>query len=122
MKNIKPIVILVFMGLNASVAAQVNSDVEEVDVLPGISELPVLNLSDISPKPIQKLEATDFLIRENSTQRTNDASIDDNIPTAQQDLIERLNYKQKEGSKIKRFKPEVRVSILNDDVESSWKD
>lgn len=121
MKTITSIVILFFMGSNISAYAQVNSNVAAPDALPDIAELPVLNLSDTSLKPIQTVERSDVLIRDVPSQRTDGVAIEDGIPTAQQELIERLKYKKKEGSKIKRYKPDVRISVSDNDATNAWK-
>lgn len=117
MKIILTLIIpLVFLGTHA--AAQDRTD---IDALPDITELPALNLS--APTEAEK-PAVDITAKFNAVKKASAPSsiaLDD-IPDAQKDLIGRLKYKKKEGSKIKRFKPEFGIRVNNDEIGATQKD
>lgn len=94
----------------------------EKDGLPDITELPALELTPIdtvNPKPVditmilEKKSDTDILKPQNSI---------GDIPADQLELINRLKYKNKEGSGIKKYKPEFGLKTTGVEVGASQKE
>jgi len=91
-----------------------------IDSLPDIAELPMLDLSGPAVSEFTAVDITADLPAAKTTMPSSSLALDD-IPDAQKDLIERLNYKKKEGSKIKRYKPEFGIKATNVEVGASQK-
>ena len=109
-----------FLSVPAFAQDSAVKDLTDIDALPDITELPSLDLSGpvtTEPQPIDITRA--FLTAKT---RTTSPTVLDEIPGAQKDLIERLKYKKKEGSKMKRYKPEFGFRATNIEVGASQKE
>ena len=115
-------VIISTLFLSAPTYAQDSAvkDLTDIDTLPDITELPSLDLSSPLTTEPQAIDITrDFPVAKT---RTTSPAVLDEIPDVQKDLIERLKYKKKEGSKIKRYKPEFGIKATNIEIGASQKE
>jgi hypothetical protein len=106
------------LGFSCQAFAQDRTD---IDTLPDITELPTLDLSAPAESDVKAIDITADL----NAAKTEDSSsrpILDDIPAAQKELIERLNYKKPEGSKMKRYKPEFGITASNIQIGASQKE
>ena len=97
-------------------------DLTDIDALPDITELPSLDLSDPGTGEPQAIDITRDFPAAKTIKTTSSSALLDEIPDAQKDLIERLKYKKKEGSKIKRYKPEFGIRATNIEIGASQKE
>ena len=119
---IAAMILTLFLSAPAYAQGSAVKDLTDIDTLPDITELPSLDLSSpLSAEP-QAIDITrDFPVAK--TLKTKPSSpVLDEIPDAQKDLIERLKYKKKEVSKIKRYKPEFGIKATNIEIGASQKE
>ena len=122
MKNFRFIstVVLIFIPQYAFAQDSTAAEIIAPDTLPGIIELPTLNLTAPETKEAKTSDISSVLIRKENELDSPVTRLDENIPTGQQELINRLKYKKKESSKIKKYKPQVNISVVDQDAER-WK-
>lgn len=111
------------MSLSGLAFAQDNTaqNLTDIDALPDIAELPMLDLSGSAVSESTAVDITADFPTDKTSMPSSPLALDD-IPDAQKELIERLNYKKKEGSKIKRYKPEFGIKATNIEIGASQKE
>lgn len=111
------------MSLSGLAFAQDNTarNLADIDTLPDIAELPMLDLSGSAVSESTAVDITADFPTDKTSMPSSPLALDD-IPDAQKELIERLNYKKKEGSKIKRYKPEFGIKATNIEIGASQKE
>ena len=116
-------VLISTLSLSCQAFAQVPSQQElmDIDALPDITELPSLDLSGPIIAEPQTIDISADFPAAKTTAAPSFLTLDE-IPAAQKDLIERLNYKKKEGSKMKRYKPEFGITASNIEIGASQKE
>lgn len=110
--------LLLSLFLSGQATAQDRTD---IDALPDITQLPMLDLSAPADEDPKAIDITADVLAPKATMSSSPLMLDE-IPEAQKDLIERLNYKKPEGSKIKRYKPEFGITASNLDIGASQKE
>ena len=106
------------LGFSCQAFAQDRTD---IDTLPDITELPTLDLSAPAKTDVKAVDISADFNAVKTEGFSSQRNLDD-IPAAQKKLIERLNYKKPEGSKVKRYKPEFGITASNIQLGASQKE